>query len=332
MLRRFFSTLGVAAVRWIDSYAGGTANDNEPARVDWMRSLPFIILHGMCLGVIWVGVSWIAVAVCVALYVVRMFAITGIYHRYFSHRTYKASRPVQFLMALLGASCVQRGALWWAAHHRHHHKYSDMPEDAHSPMRHGFWWSHIGWITAKRNFRTRLELIPDFAKYPELIFLDRFDTLVPVVLAVGTFFLGVWLQHLGFDTSGGQMLIWGFFISTTFLFHGTCTINSLSHLFGRQRFDAGDTSKNNWLLALVTLGEGWHNNHHHYQSTVRQGFYWYEIDISFYVLKAMSWVGLVSDLKPVPAKIYEQARELREQRKLAKAAGVALPGPANLPN
>ncbi len=154
----------------------------------------------------------------------------------------------------------------------------------------------------------------------------------PALLGAATFFLGVWMQHLGYDTSGMQMLIWGFFISTTFLFHGTCTINSLSHLFGSQRFDAGDTSKNNWLLALITLGEGWHNNHHHYQSTVRQGFYWYEFDISWYVLKTLSFVGIVSDLKPVPAKIYEQADEIRRARKAAKAAGLPLPGAANQPS
>jgi stearoyl-CoA desaturase (delta-9 desaturase) len=324
MLTRFFRALWVAMVRWVDSYAGETANDDAPAKVDWIRCIPFIGLHGMCLGVIWVGISWTAVVVCLAMYVIRMFAITGIYHRYFSHRSYRASRPVQFAMALLGAAATQRGPLWWAAHHRHHHKYSDEPEDAHSPIQHGFVWSHIGWICSKRNFRTRLELIQDFAKFPELVWLDRFDTLIPLVLGFAMFFLGQGLARLGFETSGMQILIWGFFVSTTLLFHGTCTINSLCHLFGRRRFDTTDTSRNSLLLALITLGEGWHNNHHHYQSTVRQGFYWWEIDITFYVLKTLSWFRVVSDLKPVPAKIYEQAREIRRVRR----EGPSIPRPA----
>jgi stearoyl-CoA desaturase (Delta-9 desaturase) len=297
---------GTAFVRWFDTSAGPD-HSNEPPRVDWMRTLPFVLLHGMCLGIIWVGFSWVALVACLAMYAIRMFAITGIYHRYFSHRTYKTSRFVQFLFAILGNCAAQRGPLWWAAHHRHHHLHSDEPEDAHSPKQHGFIWSHIGWITAKRNFRTNLAAVPDLAKFPELRFIDRFDILVPVLLGHVMFFFGVLLNYLWpeLGTSGMQMLIWGFFVSTILLFHGTCTINSLAHVFGRRRFQTTDTSRNSFLLALITLGEGWHNNHHHYQATVRQGFYWWEIDITWYVLKMLSWVGVVYDLKPVPSRIYD---------------------------
>ena len=300
----FLKTFAVAVVRWFDTHAGNQEKRShlEPNTIDWVRCLPFIFLHAACLAVFAVGWSPIAVGTAVALYVIRMFAITGFYHRYFSHRTFKAPRAVQFAMALLGASAVQRGPLWWAAHHRHHHKYSDQPEDAHSPHVHSFMWSHIGWITAKKNFATDLDAVPDLAKFPELKFLDRFDLLVPITLAVAMFFFGVLLPDR-FDTSGWQMLVWGFFISTVCLFHGTCTINSFNHLFGRRRYHTSDRSRNSLTLALITLGEGWHNNHHYYQSATRQGFYWWEIDLTFYGLTVMSWLGLVRDLKPVPARV-----------------------------
>jgi stearoyl-CoA desaturase (Delta-9 desaturase) len=303
----------LSIVRWFDTSAGHDDKRTHIGenKIEWARWMPFVLLHGMCLGVIWVGVSWVAVLVCVAMYVVRMFAITGFYHRYFSHRTFKASRPVQFLMALVGNSAAQRGPLWWASHHRHHHKFSDMPEDAHSPRQHGLMWSHIGWITATKNYATDFDSVPDLAKFPELVFLDRFDVLIPVLTGVAMFFTGVLLNHLwpSLGTSGMQMLIWGFFVSTVVLFHGTCTINSLSHLIGRRRYETGDDSRNSWLLAIITLGEGWHNNHHYYQSSTRQGFYWWEYDITFYMLTVMSWFRIVRDLKPVPAAVRSRRPE-----------------------
>jgi stearoyl-CoA desaturase (delta-9 desaturase) len=277
----------------------------------WKIPWPFVVLNLCVLFVFWVGISPVAVAVAAALYFIRMFGITGVYHRYFSHRTYKTSRWMQFLLAFLGNTSAQRGPLWWAAHHRHHHAFSDMPEDLHSPVQEGgFWNSHILWWGRLRNVPPRLDLIKDFSKYPELMILDRFDAIAPFTLGAFTFFLGMalerWVPILG--TSGPQMLIWGFFVSTAVLFHGVATINSLAHVFGSRRFQTGDVSRNNFFLALVTLGEGWHNNHHHYPNSVRQGFYWWEIDISFYALKGLSVLGLVWDLKPVPERILEEGR------------------------
>ncbi len=304
-IRHFLSSI----LRWFDSDFDVqdllSGQDVNAKKIDWFRAVPFVFLHVACLGVIWTGWSWVAVATCAALYFIRMFAITGIYHRYFSHKTYKTSRPVQFLMALLGATAVQRGALWWAAHHRHHHMYSDQPEDVHSPLQHGFLWSHMGWILNKRNFETKYRFIPELSKYPELVFLNRYDTLVPIVFATALFFFGKFLgaRFPELNTSGSQMLVWGFFISTTILFHATQTINSLSHLFGSQRYAAGDTSRNNFWLALLTMGEGWHNNHHYFQGATRQGFFWYEVDVTYYILKALSWTGLIWSLQPVPKHI-----------------------------
>ena len=286
-------------------------------KIDWTRIIPFLGLHLACFAVIWVGVSPVAVGVAVLMYVVRMFAITGIYHRYFSHKSFKTSRFVQFLFGVLGASAVQRGPIWWAAHHRHHHAYSDHPEDIHSPKQHGFWRSHMGWFLSHRGFAPDMKFVRDLMRFPELRWLDRYDIVVPVLLGVAMFFLGVLLQKTapGLGTSGGQMLVWGFFISTIFCYHGTYTINSLSHVFGKQRYRTGDTSRNNWLLAIITLGEGWHNNHHYYPNSTRQGFYWWEIDITYYILKVMSWMGLIWDLKPVPVEVRDHSpRRIRPIR------------------
>ncbi len=292
----------VAIARWFDNSVGAQpVSESEALDIDWVRSIPFVMLHLTCFAVIWVGWSWTAVLVAVSLYFLRMFAITGFYHRYFSHRSFETSRWAQFLFAVWGNSAVQKGPLWWAAHHRHHHRHSDKETDIHSPHTSGFFWSHIGWITCKGNFTTNLKAVPDLAKFPELRFLDRFETMVPILLAASLFGLGSLLQSLApqLGTSGPQLLIWGFFISTIVLFHGTSTINSLAHLMGNKRYRTSDESRNSLFLALITLGEGWHNNHHHFSASVRQGFYWWEIDITYYVLYLFSRIGLIWNLTPV---------------------------------
>jgi len=299
-----------SVIRWFDSGYHPTEYDNAEDQVDLARCISMIILHIGCFGVIWVGWSWFAVSLAVALYFTRMFAITGFLHRYFSHRTFKANRLMQFIFAVLASTAVQRGPLWWASHHRKHHQESDTKNDVHSPHADGFLWSHIGWITSTKNFSTDNKRIRDFARYPELIFLDRFDVLVPLLMAGGVYSMGEWagMTWPSLATTGPQLLVWGFFVSTTFLFHGTSTINSMAHIFGNQRFNTGDKSKNNFWLALITLGEGWHNNHHYYMHSTRQGFYWWEIDPTYYGLRLMSWLGMIHDLKPVPKRVLEQGR------------------------
>ncbi len=296
--------------RWFDTSATVMVDESREDRIDWLRAAPFVAMHLACLGVLWVGVSPVALIVAGSLYALRMFAITGFYHRYFSHRTFRTSRAVQFIFATIGASCVQRGPLWWAAHHRHHHRHTDTASDPHSPAVHGFLWSHVGWFLTPRNFRTDLSRVPDLAKYPELRWLDRFDIAIPVLLAVAMYGLGVLLHHVApeLGTSGGQMLVWGFFVSTIVLFHATVTINSLAHRYGTRRFDTRDDSRNNVWLALLTFGEGWHNNHHFFPGSSRQGFRWWEIDLTWYGLKLMSALGLVRGLKPVPTWVLTRAR------------------------
>jgi stearoyl-CoA desaturase (delta-9 desaturase) len=257
-------------------------------------AIPFALVHVAAFGALWTGFPAYAVWMAVILYFVRMWAVTAAYHRYFSHRSYKTSRVGQFILAVLAQTSAQRGALWWAAIHRHHHLHSDTPEDIHSPRHHGFFYSHVGWIFNHNNWKPDYGTIRDLAKYPELRWLDRFYLLPAVALGVGCFVFGGW-----------PGLFVGFFCSTVVLYHGTFAINSMAHEVGNQRYLTGDDSRNHWLLALVTLGEGWHNNHHHYQSSTRQGFKWWEIDITYYILKMMSWVHLVWDLREPPAAIVQ---------------------------
>lgn len=266
----------------------------------WRKATEFILSHVAVLGAIWSGVTWQSVVLCVVLLWVRLWGVTAGYHRYFSHRTYKTSRVMQFLLAFLAETSAQKGVLWWAAHHRVHHKLSDQPGDVHSPVQNSFLYSHMGWIFGNTN-DTRWDKIRDFAKYPELRWLNEHWLVPPTMLAVFCLLVAGW-----------PGLFIGFFLSTVLLWHNTFLINSLTHVWGKRRFDTTDDSRNNALTAVLTLGEGWHNNHHHYQSSCRNGFYWYEIDVTYYVLKMMSWVGLVWDIREVPDHVLEEG--LRRDR------------------
>lgn len=279
-------------------------------QIDWGGSAAFFGVHIIGILAIFTGISWAAVAMCLFMYYFRMFAITGIYHRYFSHRSYKTSRFFQFVMAFWGTSCGQQGPLWWAAHHRHHHKFSDTDQDIHSPSLRGLWWAHWGWVICKRYGATREEAVKDLTKYPELMWINKYHGLAPFVLATSLFFFGAFLEHAapGLHTNGLQMIAWGFFASTTLLYHGTFTINSLAHIIGKKRFETGDLSKNSFILSMITMGEGWHNNHHRYPYSERQGIYWWEIDMSHYILRVMSWFRLVWDIQLHPKEIYVEAK------------------------
>jgi len=263
------------------------------------NTVAFILVHFAPLAAFWTGITATSVVLAVTLYVVRMFAITAGYHRYFSHRSFKTSRFGQFLFAAVAMSSTQKSVLWWAALHRHHHRHSDQEDDIHSPVHRSFFYSHVGWIFDAKNNVTRVDEVPDLAKYPELRFLDRHQLMPAIVLAVICFLI-----------DGGPGLVIGFFLSTVFLYHGTFFINSLAHVHGSQRYLTGDDSRNNWWLAIITLGEGWHNNHHAYQRSTRQGFRWYEIDITFYVLKVMSWMRLVWDLGEPPRDVVRNERRV----------------------
>ncbi|MBI2194901.1 MAG: fatty acid desaturase [Planctomycetes bacterium] len=257
-----------------------------------VNSVFFLLLHLACFAAIWTGIDATAAILCVSLYLVRMWAITAGYHRYFAHRSYRTSRVFQFILAWIGSSAAQKGVLWWAAHHRHHHAHSDQEKDLHSPLRDGFWWSHVGWILSYDHLETQHDRVKDLTRYPELRWLDRFHLIPVVLLAVACFLVGSW--------SG---LVWGFFISTVLCSHVTFSINSLTHLIGKRRYRTGDDSRNHWFLALLTLGEGWHNNHHYYQTAACQGFFWWEIDLSYYSLILLEKLGIVWDVRLPPAAV-----------------------------
>jgi stearoyl-CoA desaturase (delta-9 desaturase) len=270
-----------------------TAETPSDKSIDWMKSVPFFLIHAAAVAGVWTsGWSWKGFALAIGLYYLRMFGITAGYHRYFSHRAFRTSRPVQLLFALLAQTSAQKGVLWWAAHHRVHHKYSDQEGDVHSLLRDGFWWSHVGWILSKKYDATDHERIRDLEKFPELRWLDRWHLVPPVAFGLALYLLGGWHGFL-----------WGFLVSTTILYHGTFTINSITHVLGKRRYATTDNSRNSWLLSIVTMGEGWHNNHHFYQRSTRQGFYWWEWDPTYYILRVMSALGLVWDLHDPPRAV-----------------------------
>lgn len=274
------------------------ARSDEKASIS--GSFSFYVVHLLGFSTFFLfDFEWKWLGLCTASYYLRMFGISGVYHRYFAHKSYKTSRTFAFLLSALGSTAAQKGSLWWAAYHRHHHRHSDQPEDIHSPTQRGLWWSHVGWIICKRYTSTPYELIKDFARHPEQRWLNRFWIVPPVLYAITLF--------LVFGLPG---LFWGFFLSTTLLWHGTFLVNSFTHVWGSERYATNDTSRNSFLITLFTMGEGWHNNHHYYQASVNQGFYWWEIDPSLYILKVLSWFGLVWDLRKPAAKVYDRANQL----------------------
>jgi stearoyl-CoA desaturase (Delta-9 desaturase) len=285
----------------------------EHTDIMYPSAIPFVLVHLACVAALWTGVTYDALVLCFLLYWLRIFAIGAGYHRYFSHRAYRASRAFQFALAVLSQSTAQKSVLWWASKHRHHHLHSDTETDVHSPRHKGFVYSHLGWIFSRKNDAADLVKVADFARYPELMWLHKHELVPPTVLALLSVLIAGW--------SG---LVVGFFWSTVLVYHATFCINSLAHVRGRRRYVTGDDSRNNWLLALFTMGEGWHNNHHAYQSSARQGFRWWEIDATFYLLKALSWTGLVWDLKTPPAAV--RLNEYRLGSRVIERAAAQLAG------
>ena len=277
-----------------------------------VRSLPFIAVHVACLAVAWTGVSTTALAVGFLTLAVRMFGLTAGYHRYFCHKAFRTTRVFQFVLAWLGTSAAQKGPLWWAGHHRSHHRFSDTEEDVHPPGVKGFFWAHAGWIMSRKNQPTKVEWVPDLMKFPELVWLDRNHYIAPISLGFALFFLGDWLEEIypALGTNGWQMVVVALFCSTTVLYHVTFAVNSIGHLFGSRRYATNDESRNSLLLALVTGGEGWHNNHHRYPTSERQGFYWWEIDFTHYGVVLLSWLRIVWDIRgPAPSVLGDDTQQ-----------------------
>ena len=307
------------------------ASAGAPSDIVHPDAIPFIVVHLSCLAAIWTGVTWQSLALCVGLYWLRIFAIGAGYHRYFSHQAFSTSRAFQFVLAFLAQTSAQNSVIWWAAMHRNHHLYSDTALDTHSPRRHGFVYAHVGWIFDRRHKAPDLVRVADLTCYPELVWLQRFELAPAIITAIGCYFIAGW-----------PGVVVGFLWSTVLVYHATFCINSLAHVHGKRRYVTGDDSRNNWLLALFTMGEGWHNNHHAWQSSVRQGHRWWEADATFQILRALSWTGLVWDLKAPPAtllrgehrpgaRVIERAAEQLAARfnpePIARAIAATLHGP-----
>ena len=276
-----------------------------------MASGGFLMVNVIAIGTLFlVDLTWTAFFLLVAMFVIRKFGITGGFHRYFSHRSYKTGRVFQFVLAWLGGMAGQKGALWWAAHHRHHHRHSDTHEDLHSAKLEGFYWSHLGWVLSQEYDQYDEDSIKDFSKYPELVFLNNYHFIPPVFAGFACWLIGGW-----------PGLFWGFFVSTAILYHTTFAINSLCHMFGNRRYETGEESKNCFWLAIFTMGEGWHNNHHHYQASCRQGFFWYEFDPTWYILLCLEKLGIVWELKEPPQRLLEPAAMIKG-KKAAEAAAI----------
>lgn len=279
-----------------------------------MNKVIFFLIHLGCLLAFWTGTSIVALLFCIAFYLMRMFAITAGYHRLFSHRSYETGRVFQFILGCVGAASAQRGPLWWAANHRHHHRHSDTPHDIHSPGVRGLWWAHVGWVLSDEECNDP-RIVKDLAAYPELRWLDTYHYVPPLLFLAGTFALGMAINSAipSWHTNGLQLMVWGALVSTVLLYHCTFAINSLAHVLGTKRFQTDDESRNSFVLAILTLGEGWHNNHHRYPGSERQGFYWWEIDFTHYVLKTLAVFGVVWNLRSPPARVYAEARDLKKK-------------------
>jgi stearoyl-CoA desaturase (Delta-9 desaturase) len=292
--------------RWVinEPPAGVTYNERQAREIDWLRATPFAAIHVGCLFVLETGISAAAIALALFLYAARMFFITAFYHRYFSHRTFKVARPTQFVMAVLGCTCGQRGPIWWAGHHRKHHMSSDQADDPHSPRVRGFWFSHTLWFLTRGTFVTPSKRVRDWLYFPELRLLEKVEWLPFVMLGGASFSLGevLAMQAPALGTSGAQMFVVGFLGSTVMLYHATYATNSIAHQYGTRRFVTNDASRNNAWVALITLGEGWHNNHHRFPASAKQGLMRWELDPTWWGLRALARLGLVQDLKTVSAQ------------------------------
>jgi stearoyl-CoA desaturase (delta-9 desaturase) len=280
---------------------GATRSEDSLERIDYfgLGTIGFVLLHLGCVLIFQLEFGWTALATCLFTYTLRAFGITAGFHRCLSHRAFTTGRVFQFMLAWLATSALQRGPLWWVSHHRHHHPHADAETDVHSPHGRGFWWSHIGWVLCRKYNEPNLKLVTDLNRLPEMRWLDRYFLLPPALLAAALYVAGAWLERNapGLRASGPQFVLYGFVLSTVLLYHATFSVNSIAHLFGRRRYALRDESRNNVWVALLTLGEGWHNNHHYLPSSARLGFYWWEFDPAYYALRAFQWLGLIREMK-----------------------------------
>ena len=255
---------------------------------DWIVLSWLVFMHVGALAGFFLF-NWKAVGVAVALWwLTGGIGICLGYHRYFTHRSFTTYKPIEYLLAICGCMAGEAGPISWVAAHRYHHTYSDMEDDPHSPLR-GFFWAHMGWLFAREKFLSEFEsykrYAPDMARDRFLVWLDRFHLVPTALLAWGLYAMGGW-----------TFVVWGIFVRSVMVYHSTWLVNSASHVWGYRTYQTTDKSRNNWWVALLTFGEGWHNNHHAFQRSARHGFRWWEIDPTFMMVKLLWMFGLASDI------------------------------------
>ena len=275
--------------------------DTQHGRISWFIVLIVATITLLPFTALTTYVAWGSILLLLSSYALRVFCLTACYHRLLSHKAYKTSRVFRFIMTFICCTAMQGGPLWWASRHRHHHINSDQSNDRHSAEQFGFWHSHMLWFMYKENLRAEYHLVRDLYNAPELRLLERFWYVCPLVMVALLLGGGYWVT--GAWSGAWNAVVWGFCVPAFFVNHATYFVNSLTHLFGRVRYRTADSSRNNWLVAVTTFGEGWHNNHHRYAGSARQGHAWYELDITYMLLKVLSWLRIVRDLRPVPQRI-----------------------------
>jgi len=263
---------------------------NLPKKRDYPVGIALLLIHIGALGVFLpMFFSWSAVAVAVIFYVITGVGITLAYHRLLTHRSLVVSKPVEYLLTIIGVLALQGGPIEWVAQHRAHHANTDRDGDPHNSHR-GMPWAHIEWLFRTNKDRVapedRARWAPDLVKDPGMRFIEKYNVLMTVALAVAFFFIGGW-----------SWVVWGIFARLVFTYHCTWLVNSASHAVGYQTYRTGDRSTNSWWVALFTFGEGWHNNHHAFPFSARHGLRWFEFDLTWLTIKAMAALKLASNVK-----------------------------------
>ena len=270
-------------------------------KMNWVTSIALILLHIGAITALFMF-TWRALAVTIFLYWMTIcLGISMGYHRLHTHRSYQVPRVLEYFFAVCGALTLEGGPIFWVATHRIHHQKSDQPGDPHSP-REGAWWSHVGWIlfgeTNHNNTRVMGKYAPDLMKHPFYVWLNNYHW---VPLAV----LGAVLLAVG----GLPVFLWGICVRVVFGLHSTWLVNSATHLWGSRRFNTRDDSRNSWWVALLTFGEGWHNNHHAHPTSARHGLAWYEFDISWIQIRILKFLGIAKAIRVATIASVSSERE-----------------------
>jgi stearoyl-CoA desaturase (delta-9 desaturase) len=266
-------------------------------KLDPTNTIAIVAMHVFSVGAFFLPFHWYEIGLTALLWwVCGGLGICLCYHRLLTHRSFKTPRVVEYFLTLLGTTCWQGGPIKWVGTHRIHHKHSDGEEDPHSPH-HGFNWAHIFWCMMKEppDYFPR-DAAKDLQRDKVMVLIDKYHYVPQFAVAA---FLMVIGWAIGGPLLGLAWVVWGVCIRTIFTFHATWFVNSAAHTWGYQTHETGDDSRNNWWVALLSFGEGWHNNHHHSQRTAAHGQRWWEIDLTYWTIKAMSWVGLAREIVPV---------------------------------